>query len=41
MVEINRIGDEIISLKMVVEEETINVISAYAPQIGIELYIKE
>ena len=41
VVEINRIGDRIISLKMVVGEETINVISVYAPQIGIDSNIKE
>ena len=34
VVEINRIGDEIISLKMVVEEETINVISAMLLRLG-------
>ena len=41
VVEINRIGDRIISLKMVVGEETINVISAYARQVGAESQIKE
>ena len=41
VVAINRIGDRIISLKMAVEEETINVISAYAPQVGAESHMKE
>ena len=41
MVAIKRIGDRIISLKMVVGKETINVISAYAPQVGVESHIKE
>ena len=36
MVASKRIGDRIISLKMVVGKETINVISAYAPQVGAE-----
>ena len=41
VIEVYRKGDRLISIKMVVEEETINIISAYAPQIGAELFIKE
>ena len=36
-----RIGDRLISIKILVEEEAINIISAYAPQVGTELHIKE
>ena len=36
VVEVKRIGDRILSLKMVLEQETFNIISAYAPQIGLE-----
>ena len=36
-----RIGDRLISIKILVEEEAINIISAYAPQVGAELHIKE
>ena len=41
MVEVYRSGDRVLSIKMVVEDDTINIISAYAPQIGEELFIKE
>ena len=41
MVAVNRIGDRIISLKLVVAKETINVISAYAPQVGADSHMKE
>ena len=36
VVEVRRIGDRIISIKFVLGEETINIISAYAPQIGLK-----
>ena len=36
IVDVKRIGDRIISLKFVVEQDTFNVISAYAPQVGLE-----
>ena len=38
VVEVDRSEDRLLSIKMVVEEETINIISAYAPQIGAELH---
>ena len=41
VVEVYRSGDRILLIKMVVEDDTINIISAYAPQIGEELVIKE
>ena len=41
VVAIHRIGDRIISLKMVVGEETINVINVYAPQVGAASHIKK
>ena len=41
VVEVYRSGDRVLSIKMVVEDDTINIISAYAPQIGEELFIKE
>ena len=41
VVEVFRIGDRLISIKILVEEEAINIISAYAPQVGAELHIKE
>lgn len=41
MVEVNRIGDKFIFLKMIVERETVNIISAYAPQPKVEANLKE
>jgi Reverse transcriptase (RNA-dependent DNA polymerase) len=40
-VNVTRIGDRILSLKLMVGQETINIISAYAPQIGLEVHLKE
>jgi len=40
IVDIKRIGDQIIALKFVVELDTFNVISAYAPQVGLEKHLK-
>ena len=34
VVDVFRIGDRLISIKILVEEEAINIISAYAPQVG-------
>jgi len=36
VVEVKRIGDRILLLKMVVDKETFSIISAYAPQVGLE-----
>jgi len=41
IVDVKRIGDRIIALKFVVEQDTFNVISAYAPpQVGLEEHLK-
>jgi len=40
IVDVKRIGDRIIALKIVVEQDTFNVISAYAPQVGLEAHLK-
>jgi len=40
IVNVKRIGDRIIALKFVVELDTFNVISAYAPQVGLEEHLK-
>lgn len=34
--DVIRIGDHIMTLKFVVEQDTFNVISAYAPQVGLK-----
>ena len=36
IVDVKRIGDQIIPLKFVVKQETINVISVYEPHVGLE-----
>ena len=41
MVDVKRIGDEILALKLVVAHEIINIISAYTPQVGLEALVKE
>ncbi|XP_054785632.1 uncharacterized protein LOC129292133 [Prosopis cineraria] len=41
VVEVSRIGDRIISLKMIIGRETVNIVSAYAPQVGTEASLKE
>jgi hypothetical protein len=40
IVDVKRIEDRIIALKLVVEKNTFNVISAYATQVGIEEHLK-
>ncbi|XP_020233683.1 craniofacial development protein 2-like [Cajanus cajan] len=40
VVEVKRVGDRIIALKLVARKDTTNVISAYAPQIGSEEHHK-
>jgi len=40
IVDVKRIGDQIIALKFVVELDAFNVISAYAPQVGLEEHLK-
>ena len=40
IVDVKRIEDHIIALKIVVGQETFNVISAYAPQVGLEAHLK-
>ena len=41
VVNVTRIRDWILALKLMVGWETINIISAYAPQIGLEVQLKE
>lgn len=41
VVDVKRIGDRILALKFMVDRESINIISAYAPQAGSEAPIKE
>jgi hypothetical protein len=41
LVEIRRIGDKILLIKLVLGEETINIISTYIPQIELEESIKQ
>jgi hypothetical protein len=41
VVEVQRFGDRIIRVKLVLEEEIINIISVYAPQVGLEDKIKQ
>ncbi|KAM7489846.1 hypothetical protein LguiB_027330 [Lonicera macranthoides] len=40
IVDVKRVGDRILALKFVVEQDTFNVISAYAPQVGCEEHLK-
>ncbi|CAH2946033.1 MAG: unnamed protein product [uncultured Paraburkholderia sp.] len=40
IVEVVRKGDRIISLKIIIKNKTINIISAYVPQIGLDKFIK-
>ncbi|KAL4182519.1 hypothetical protein AMTRI_Chr11g93670 [Amborella trichopoda] len=40
VVNVNRIGDMLLLIKLVFEEETINVISTYTPQVGLDDRIK-
>ena len=41
VVEVKRVEDRIISLRMIVGKDIINIISAYAPQVGAEAHLKE
>ena len=36
VVKVTRKGDRIISLKLIIEDNIINIISAYAPQVGLD-----
>ena len=40
IMDVKRLGDWIITLKFVVEQDTFNVISAYAPQVGLAEHFK-
>ena len=40
VVEVKRLDDRIILIKLILEEEILNVISVYAPQVGLEERIK-
>ncbi|PKU79532.1 ataxia telangiectasia mutated family protein [Dendrobium catenatum] len=40
VIKINRIGDRIIALKIVVDDKIVNIISAYAPQVGLDMSSK-
>jgi len=41
VIAVKRVGDRIILVKLVLEGETINIISAYAPQIGLDSKSKQ
>ena len=41
VVDVKRAGDRIMAIKIVIEQELINVISAYAPQVGLDTSVKE
>lgn len=40
IVDVKRVGDRIIALNFVVEQDTFNVISAYTPQVGLAENLK-
>ena len=40
IIDVKRIGDQIIVLKLVVEQDTFNVISTYAPRVGLQEHLK-
>ena len=40
VVDVRRVGDRIIALKLVVGQDTFNVISGYAPQVGLAEHFK-
>ena len=40
VVDVIRVGDRIIALKFVVGQDTFNVISGYAPQVGLAEHLK-
>ncbi|KAM1110894.1 hypothetical protein ACFX19_010231 [Malus domestica] len=41
VVDVKRVGDRIMAIKIVIRQELINVISAYAPQVGLDTSSKE
>lgn len=41
VMHVKMIGDQITTLKLIMEQHTFNVISAYAPQLGLEELLKE
>ncbi|KAM1219346.1 hypothetical protein ACFX2J_046190 [Malus domestica] len=41
VVDVKRVGDKIMAIKIVIGQELINVISAYAPQVGLDISSKE
>ncbi|KAM2180691.1 hypothetical protein ACFX1R_035510 [Malus domestica] len=41
VVDVKRVGDRIMAIKIVIGQELINVISAYAPQVGLDTSSKE
>ncbi|KAM1176204.1 hypothetical protein ACFX19_029118 [Malus domestica] len=41
VVDVKRVGDRIMAIKIVIGQELINVISAYAPQVGLDMSSKE
>lgn len=40
IMDVKRVGGRIITLKFVVEQKTINIISAYAPHVGLAEHLK-
>lgn len=38
--DMKRAGDRIVALKIIVEQDTFNLISAYAPQVGLAYQLK-
>ena len=41
VVEVERIDDKIISLRIIIGKDTINIIRVYAPQVGAKAHLKE
>ena len=41
VVDVKRVGDRIMAIKIAIGQELINVISAYAPQVGLDTSLKE
>ncbi|XP_074352897.1 uncharacterized protein LOC141692053 [Apium graveolens] len=41
LVEVNRVSDRIMKLKLVVNEEVINIVSVYAPHVGLSEFAKK
>lgn len=39
IMDVKRVGDRIITLKVIVEQDTFNVISTYAPQVGLSEHL--